>query len=106
MLTLCCSVLTACAAERSLIAPDSATTITAARQPKLTGTEAFRVANAAAMKGGYDLASFAAPEARYDRSDPGDHWWVHYTGKVRRPGNHFSVRVHDKTRETHLFRGR
>ena len=106
LITVFCSAFTSCLDDSTRRTPDGSAATAAVRQPKLTAAEAIRIANAAAREDGYDLARFEAPEARYDRSDIDGQWWVHYTGKVRRPGNHFSVRVDDKTTETHVFAGR
>lgn len=74
--------------------------------PKLTENEAISIAAGAASKAGYDLRKYAGPEASYSRAGKEDSWFIHYSGKVPRPGHHFSVRVNDKTRRAQLFGGR
>ncbi len=75
-------------------------------RPNLTEAEAIRIAEQAAIKGGYNLHHYATPKVRYSHTDEHDAWFIDYDGEVPRPGNHFSVRVHDKTRQAQLFRGR
>ena len=75
-------------------------------RPNLTEIEAVSIAHRVAIKAGYDLHDYAASKVRYSHTNEHDAWFIDYDGKVPLPGNHLSVRVHDKTRQTQLFHGR
>ena len=74
-------------------------------QPTLKAPEVIKLANAAAEKKGYKLTKYEAPKARYEFVHKDDSWWVFYQGKLRAPGNFFSVSIHDKTKKTEVFPG-
>jgi hypothetical protein len=58
-------------------------------EAKLPEAEVIRLANEAGRKKGYDLKKYDAPKAHYTRKD--NAWFVFYQGKMRAPGNFFSV---------------
>ena len=77
-----------------------------AEAPKLSEAEVIRLASEAAKKNGYDLTKYEPPKASYsDSTRKSDSWWVYYQLKVRAPGGHFFVNLHDKTKETEVFPG-
>lgn len=72
--------------------------------PKLTSSEAIRIANDAARKKGIELGEFRPPHA-YHKMDGSDLWWVSYKGRLQAPGLFFTVTVHDKTRTAEVHPG-
>src|SRR4051812_14595721 len=72
-------------------------------EPTLKPTEVIELADAAANKKGVILKDYSPPKACYVRKD--DTWFVHYRGKVLKPGGFFEVSVHDKTKNTKLLPG-
>jgi hypothetical protein len=82
-----------------------AATSARAGQPTLKEPEVIKLSNAAAEKKGYKLANYEAPKAHYEYVRKDDSWWVFYQGKLRAPGNHFSVSIQDKTKKTEVTPG-
>ncbi|RYD81224.1 MAG: hypothetical protein EOP84_11340 [Verrucomicrobiaceae bacterium] len=76
-----------------------------AGEPKLSEVAVIRLANEAAKKAGYDLKRYDAPKAYYEYVHKDYSWWVSYQGKLRAPGNHFSVAIHDKTKKVEVLAG-
>jgi len=66
---------------------------------------AVALANAEAIRRGYDLKEFETPRCEYDASKPDNAWTVLYDGKVKAPGNHFLVWVNDQTGQCKLMPG-
>ena len=87
-----------------LVALLAATSVMAG-EPTLKVPEVIKLANAAAEKKGYELTKYEAPEAHYEYVHKDDSWWVFYQGKLRAPGNHFSVSIQDKTKKTEVTPG-
>ncbi|HEX8296816.1 MAG TPA: hypothetical protein VF593_10975 [Chthoniobacteraceae bacterium] len=74
--------------------------------PNLNGTQAVQIAARTAINAGYDLRQYATPKVRYSHTNEHDAWFIDYGGMGGLRGNHFSVRVHDETRQAQLSRGR
>jgi hypothetical protein len=76
--------------------------------PRLTPSEALRIADAEARRHEYDIRKFKRPTPRYNFAQRDDTWSVHYEppGKMRSFGDDFSVAVEDKTRKAWLIPGR
>jgi len=75
-----------------------------AGDPLLKQEEVIALANAAAIKDGIDLTHFSPPQARYVSKN--DAWFVHFQGKVLKPGAFFEVRLDDKTKTPQILPGK
>lgn len=64
--------------------------------------QAVEVANLFALSKGRDLEAYEQPTADLD----GGKWHLHYLGKRRMVGDHFTVYVDDATGEARLVLGR
>jgi len=79
----------------------------ASAPPRLTTAEVIGLADANARTQGYDLGEYQRPQVNYVPAD--DIWSVVYqkfiksTGEI---GEHFSVKVEDKTKKTSIVTGR
>jgi hypothetical protein len=86
-----------------------ATGVSAFAGPRLTASQALRIADAEARRQGYDVRKFKRPTPRYHNYvNRDDTWWFSYEphGRVRYIGDDFSVTVEDKTKKAWLIPGR
>ena len=75
-----------------------------ATPPRLTTDAVLRLSARAAERHGYKLQEFEEPRA--PKFEPKDQTWaVFYQGKLRKPGNHFLVIVHDYKQTTEVIEG-
>ena len=76
--------------------------------PRLTASQALRIADAEARRHSYDVRKFKRPIQRYNYVNRDDTWWFSYEprGRVRYFGDDFSVTVEDKTKKAWLIPGR
>jgi hypothetical protein len=75
--------------------------------PRLTASEALRIADAEVRRRGYDVRKFKRPTPRYNYVYRDDTWWIYYEPRrqMRSPGDDFSVTVKDRTRKAWLNPG-
>jgi hypothetical protein len=52
------------------------------------------------------LTDFKEPEAHYEFTIKDKTWSVFFDGRIPRPGNHFTIYVSDRTKETQFVPGR
>ena len=83
---------------------------TASIQPRLGTATVIRLADAEALRCGYDLREYQRPKVRYNLMAADDTWYAFYDqvykdgmGEV---GKHFSVTIEDKTKRASLDPGR
>ena len=73
---------------------------------KLTTAEVVFIAEKAAEKEGARLSEFKKPVAHYEFTVKDRTWVVFFDGRIPMPGNHFTVYVDDRTKETRFIGGR
>jgi hypothetical protein len=73
---------------------------------RLTTAEAIRIAKESAEKQGIRLTDFKEPEAHYEFTIKDKTWSVFFDGRIPRLGNHFTIYVSDRTKETQFVPGR
>jgi hypothetical protein len=71
---------------------------------RLAETDVIRIAGEAAVKRGFRLADFKAPEV-HPAVSRGGTWTLFYEGKTPRPGNHFLVWVTDQSGAAQVMPG-
>lgn len=72
---------------------------------RLNPTQVATIAKDAAKNEGIQLLDYEEPEVHYEFVRKDQTWTVFFTGKVARPGNHFSVYVEDQTGKAQVMRG-
>jgi flavin-binding protein dodecin len=73
------------------------------KAPRLTEAEVLEIATKVAVKKGYDLKDYEMLNVSYSAKEK--YWFVHFNGKLRIIGDHFSVGVDDRKRATKFYRG-
>ena len=73
---------------------------------RMSRDDVLKAANSAAIKAGYTLTEYGAPEAHYEFVRKDKRWTVFYNMKPPTPaGGHFHVWVEDQTGKTQVMRG-
>ena len=72
---------------------------------RLSQPEALRIAVQTAEKRGISLSNYKRPEVKYRTNYDEKYWIVFYDGKRPMPGNHFWIRIDDRTGTARIIPG-